>query len=309
MEDSEPGRIEAALVILGYRAVTDVRPVGGGWESEIWRADTSSGPRAVRVFVGPDRTHDAWQEGSVIATLGEVGYPVPRIHNVVTDPDLLDRPFLVMDLVDGGSLWDPEVTDRSLAAGATAELMAQLHLIDPSHFDLPHWNLERWRDEARPYVERFPGLGPPLDWVIDRIRLLAPVPCHNDLHPGNILQDSGGRMWVVDWTAFGIGDPRLDGAWTRMLGTMFGGASFVGLFTETYERATGLTLADPAVDALTALRRVADVLWFLTPEGARVIRAGAEIDKQIGHLTVATRWIEEATGMRIPEVDVLVGRL
>lgn len=73
MEDSEPGRIEAALVTLGYRAVTDVRAIGGGWESEIWRADTSSGPRAVRVFVGPDRTHDAWQEGSVIARLGRWG--------------------------------------------------------------------------------------------------------------------------------------------------------------------------------------------------------------------------------------------
>jgi hypothetical protein len=113
-------------------------------------------------------------------------------------------------------------------------------------------------------------------------------------------------MWVVDWTAFGVGDARLDAAWTRMLGAMFGDGRFVSLFVDTYQEATGLTLADPAVDALTAWRRVADVLWFLTPEGSRIIRAGAAIDQQLGRLAVATTWIEEVTGMRIPEIDAVV---
>jgi aminoglycoside phosphotransferase (APT) family kinase protein len=238
--------------------------------------------------------------------LSAAGYPVPRIHNVVTDSEWLDRPFLVMDLLDGKSLWDPSVLDRSTDAAVTADLMVRLHRIDPAYFDVLPWSVERWREEARPYVDRFPGLGPPFDWLIDRIRLLPPVPCHNDLHPGNILQDSQGQVWVVDWTAFGVGDPRLDAAWTRMLGTMFGDERFVSLFVDAYQEATGLTLADPAVDALTAWRRVADVLWFLTPEGSRIIRPGAAIDQQLGRLAVATMWIEEVTGMRIPEVDAIV---
>jgi hypothetical protein len=142
--------------------------------------------------------------------------------------------------------------------------------------------------------------------LIDRISFLPPVPCHNDLHPGNILQDSQGRLWVVDWTAFGVGDPRLDAAWTRMLGTMFGDERFVTLFVDTYQETTGLTLSDTAVDALTAWRRVADVSSFLTPEGSRIIRPGVAIGQQLDRLTVATTWIEEVTGMRIPEVDALV---
>jgi aminoglycoside phosphotransferase (APT) family kinase protein len=214
-----------------------------------------------------------------------------------------------MDLVDGGPLWGPDVTDRSTAAVVTADLMMRLHRIDPTQFDIPPGAVDRWRGEARPYIEKFPGLGPPFEWVFDRIRLLPPVPCHNDLHPGNILRDSRERLWVVDWTAFGVGDPRLDAAWTRLLGTMYWGDSFVDPFTDTYETSTGLTLADPAVDALAALRRLADVLWFLTPEGSRVVRRGAGIEEQSIHLAVATRWIEEATGLRIPEADALVDRL
>jgi hypothetical protein len=91
-----------------------------------------------------------------------------------------------------------------------------------------------------------------------------------------------------------------------MLGSMFGDERFVSLFVEMYQLATGLTLADPALDALTAWRRVADVLWFLTPEGSRIIRTGAAIEPQRGRLAVATMWIEEVTGMRIPEVDAIV---
>lgn len=255
MDHTEAHRIETALTGLGYRQVTGVRPIGGGWESAIWEAYTASGPRAVRVFAGSDRADAARQEGRVMTELRAAGYPVPRIHNVVTGSELLDRPFLVMDLVDGGSLWDPSGSDRSAAAAANADLMVRLHRIDPTRFDLLPWSPERWREEARPYVDRSPGLGPPFDWLIDQVRFLPPVPCHNDLHPGNILQDSRGQAWVVDWTAFGVGDPRLDAAWTRMLGTMFGDERFVSLFVDTYQAAAGLTLADPAVDALTAWGR------------------------------------------------------
>lgn len=306
MDHSEAHRIETALTGLGYRQVTGVRPIGGGWESEIWEAWTASGPRAVRVFAGSERAHTALHEGRVMTELRAAGYPVPEIHNVVTSSEILDRPFLVMDLVDGGSLWNPGVSDRSTAAAVTAELMVRLHRIDSNRFDLQPWGPERWREEARPYVERFPGLGPPFDRLMDQIRFLPPVPCHNDLHPDNILQDSRGRLWVVDWTAFGVGDPRLDAAWTRMLGAMFGDQRFVSVFVDTYQKAASLTLVDPALDALTAWRRLADVLWFLTPEGSRIMRPGAGIEEQLDRLTVATTWIEDATGLRIPEVDAIV---
>ncbi len=93
-----------------------------------------------------------------------------------------------------------------------------------------------------------------------------------------------------------------------MLGAMFGDDSFVSVFVDTYQKAAGLTLVDPAVDALTAWRRLADVLWFLTPEGSRIVRPGAGIEEQLERLTVATTWIEDVTGLRIPEVDAILSR-
>jgi thiamine kinase-like enzyme len=37
----------------------------------------------------------------------------------------------------------------------------------------------------------------------------APVPCHNDLHHLNLLDD-GDRLWIVDWEYGGAGDPLFD---------------------------------------------------------------------------------------------------
>ena len=87
-----------------------------------------------------------------------------------------------------------------------------------------------------------------------------------------------------------------------MLGAVFGDDRFVSDFVDTYQKAAGLTLVDSAVDALPPWRRLADVLWFLTP-GSRIMRPGAGIEEQLDRLTIATTWIEEVTGLRIPEVD------
>lgn len=40
-------------------------------------------------------------------------------------------------------------------------------------------------------------------------RQARPVPCHNDLHHLNLLDD-GERLWIVDWEYGGVGDPLFD---------------------------------------------------------------------------------------------------
>jgi hypothetical protein len=41
-----------------------------------------------------------------------------------------------------------------------------------------------------------------------RTAAAAPVLCHHDLNPWNLLLDRGGRLWLVDWEYAGLGDAR-----------------------------------------------------------------------------------------------------
>jgi thiamine kinase-like enzyme len=43
-----------------------------------------------------------------------------------------------------------------------------------------------------------------------RIAPFRPVLCHNDMLAANFIDDSGGRLWLVDWEYAGIGHPLFD---------------------------------------------------------------------------------------------------
>lgn len=58
---------------------------------------------------------------------------------------------------------------------------------------LAAWWLER-REETAALVERFAALGRRL-----RAARTPLVLCHADIHPNNLLLDTAGRLWLVDW--------------------------------------------------------------------------------------------------------------
>jgi hypothetical protein len=58
--------------------VTGVRPIGGGWESALREISTASGPRALKVFAGSDRSEVARQEATVMARIR-----IPEVDAIV----------------------------------------------------------------------------------------------------------------------------------------------------------------------------------------------------------------------------------
>ncbi|AUS80319.1 serine/threonine protein kinase [Actinoalloteichus sp. AHMU CJ021] len=113
---------------------------------------------------------DAAPEAAVMAHLGKLGYPVPRVHRV-DHADLvlerLDGPTLLQAVVDG--LVSADDAGRELA-----DLQARLHTLPPRVSTEPDW----------------------------RIR-------HGDLHPGNVVLAARGPV-VIDWRNTTEGPPGLD---------------------------------------------------------------------------------------------------
>lgn len=100
--------------------------------------------------------------------------------------------------------------DVTLVAHALASLHAQPapHDLRAVHFDAQAAALEAASEPGRTEtwlvaraVEVFAAL---------RAGLASPVLCHHDLNPLNVLTDTNGRLWLVDWEYAGLGDTAFD---------------------------------------------------------------------------------------------------
>lgn len=122
---------------------------------------------------------------------------------------------LVSRFVPGVALEVGELREPALVDGLAAALRA-LHATAafPASFDAYAFA----RDAARTIAERggtLPEQYAEAERIGARIRALltgpehAPVPCHNDLLPGNLLRE-GDRLWLVDWDYAGTGDRYFD---------------------------------------------------------------------------------------------------
>lgn len=300
--------VRAALEAVRLDPLGDPTPIARGWESSIWRCDTDSGPVAVRVYgsgLDPDR---AAREAVTMRLLEQARYPAPLVIHFEIDPRYLGTPFLVMDHLPGGTLWESGRDEESIGH-ETAELLGLLHEIDPGHFGEVPADPLGWIDQADLRVAaEFPGFVPVLRWIADHRGDVDQrcTPAHLDFHPGNILLDEDGAPWVIDWTSFRLTDPRLDLAWTLLLGEMYGTGEFTGALIERYAEVVDQPRDLGFFQVVAAVRRLTDVLYFLGPEGANTVQDRDAVMEDARRLQVARDWIEQETGLLQPEVEALL---
>jgi len=108
-----PENAEAALpdyfriVHPGWEGVSvaDLVDMTSGWETELYgfTLDFSEGGLHIsrrlvaRLYPGRFAAGKAVKEFSVMGRLREAGYPVPEVHEVETDAEVLGVPFMIMD--------------------------------------------------------------------------------------------------------------------------------------------------------------------------------------------------------------------
>jgi len=219
-----------------------LRKIAEGREAEIfaWCDGT-----VLRLYRSPRAQQHIEQEAQAMRAAAASGVRVPAVRGIET---VDGRPGLVMERIDGVDMLTLVGKKPWLVwsiAGQSGRLHAALHnVVAPP-------GLESHRELLRRHIETSP-LVPAA--VRDRaFAALETLPdgdriCHNDFHPGNIMQTDGEPV-IIDWTNSTRGDPTADFVRTDMmlrLGDPPPGAPFVirfgayfarGLMRQSYLRA------------------------------------------------------------------------
>jgi len=180
--------------------------------------------------------HAVEREARVMAALGQVGFPVPRIHGLCTDDSVIGSWFFVMDLVEGRIFWDASFSDvvrdeRAAYMDAMNATLAKLHTIDPAAIGLGDYGkaggyvarqVARW--SAQYLGDELAGRHPAMDLLVDWLPRHLPSAdevaiTHGDFRADNmIFHPTEARVLaVLDWELSTLGDPLADFAYHSMM--------------------------------------------------------------------------------------------
>lgn len=235
-------------------AVSGLYRIPGGASRETWSFDArwcdGSGEHSQGFILRRD------PDAGLLETEREVEYtvyrafagsavPVPRVYWLELDPEPLDRPFFVMERIDGcqtdGNLLAArsDDADRRRIARRKFEILGAIHAADPAALgllqidrlgpprpehcaerQLRHWEaiIDAQQLEPQP-VARLA-----LSWL----RHHPPPPaqrvvvCHGDYRSGNFLYTQNEIRGVLDWEMVHLGDPLEDLAWTSLIDWRYG---------------------------------------------------------------------------------------
>jgi aminoglycoside phosphotransferase (APT) family kinase protein len=291
-------------------SVSGLHRIPGGASRETWSFDArwrDNGRDVSRGFIlrrDPDASLLLTErdiEFRVMEAVAAYGVPVPRMHWLETDGDWLDRPFFVMERIDGCEtspskvLMDPRFfAARDRLAQRFVDILARIHAFDwraggldflgvpATEADCAVREIEKWEAVVdRDALEPQPVLRASFRWL--RRHLPPPAPrtvlVHADYRTGNLLCTPDGDIkGVLDWEMTHLGDPIEDVAWAcirpwRWLGDeKIGGLMERDDFYRRYAEATGFEVDEVAVRFWEQLGNLKLAAIFLT--GARSLCDG-----------------------------------
>jgi aminoglycoside phosphotransferase (APT) family kinase protein len=272
----------------GFDGPLIVSQFKGGQSNPTYRLDTPSGRAFVLRRKPPGKllpgAHAVDREARVMSALGKQGFPVPRIHGLCDDENVIGTPFFVMDLVEGRIIWEASFPglsppERATHFDAMNAVIARLHSFDPEAIGLGDYGratgfverqVARWSKQYETDVEagRIPAMDRLVAWLRDNLppdggdgRVV-----HGDFRCDNMIfaANEPRVAAVLDWELSTLGDPAADFVYHLMMyrmpaGVFTGlkGLDFAGLgipteqeYVEQYCRRTGRSSL-PHLDYLT----------------------------------------------------------
>lgn len=214
------------------------------------------------------------QEFALLQAAYAAGVKVPKPRYVSADPNILERPFLLMDYVEGISIGPkvvraPELeAARAVLPAQLGEQIARVHQMNPddpslSFLERPSPNrnpAQHALDNLRAMIDRLGVQNPAVAFAVRWCEQNAPDPLpltiiHGDFRIGNVLVGPEGLRAIIDWEFSHIGDPREDLAWPCVrdwrfgkVDRHFGGIDDREAFLSAYEQHRNVTIDRKAVD-------------------------------------------------------------
>jgi aminoglycoside phosphotransferase (APT) family kinase protein len=246
MADTMAGRGSAAAVpdagrlgeylagrLPGPPGPAEVAPLGGGQSNPTYLL--TLGGRRYALRTKPARAaellpsaHQIEREYRVLGALAGSGVPVPAVHHLCTDEDIVGRAFFVMDFVPGRVYADPrlpELTadDRGRLFDDMNRVLALLHGLDwralgladfgkPGDYlarQIARWSKQYRASETSPVAE----MDRLIEWLPTRIPPDdGTALVHGDFRLDNLVIDAQAPrvVAVLDWELATLGSPLAD---------------------------------------------------------------------------------------------------
>ncbi|NNE22257.1 MAG: phosphotransferase family protein [Rhizobiales bacterium] len=172
--------------------------------------------------------HQVEREFQVMSALGPTGVPVPHMHLLCEDEDIIGTAFFIMSCAPGRVSPEPHMPDLAMTSRrpvwlAMAKVLARLHEVDWRKAGLEGFGkpdayaarqLKTW---TRQYEMSKTGEMPAMDKLIARLERTLPddgpaTIVHGDFRPGNMIiaLDADEIDAVLDWELSTIGHPLAD---------------------------------------------------------------------------------------------------
>jgi serine/threonine protein kinase len=227
-----------SLTLLARGGQADIYDYGGG-----------------KVLRYPRRAQDYDRmryEYAVYSSLADSGIAIPKVFELL---EVDGAPVIVMERISGPSMME-QIRKAPYRIKAKGRELGELHLeVAGLKADPVLWDAKRKAEycitESRLISQ------PAKDALLD---ILRPLPggadvCHGDFHPGNIL-NSGGRNYLIDWSASSRGDFTSDVAHTYLLLRVVPRLPDVAPLVHRIQKFLGNILSGTYLAAINAGRRL-----------------------------------------------------
>ena len=180
--------------------------------------------------------HAVEREARVMAALGTVAFPVPKIHGLCMNDAIIGSWFFVMDMVDGRIFWDASFADvpqtkRADYLDAMNATLAKLHAISPESIGLSDYGrsggyvsrqIARWSQQY--LQDELAGRHPAMDKLVEWLPAHIPETdetaiTHGDFRADNMIFHPTEPLVlaVLDWELSTLGHPLADFAYNAMM--------------------------------------------------------------------------------------------
>ena len=238
--------------VEGFSGPLTASQFKGGQSNPTYRLDTPSGRSFVLRRKPPGKllpgAHAVDREARVMSALGCQGFPVPRVHGLCEDENVIGTPFFVMDLVEGRIVWEASFpglanSERAAHFDAMNDTIARLHSFDPNEIGLTDYGratgfverqVARWSKQYETDVEA--GRSPAMDRLVAWLKDNLPPDSgesrvvHGDFRCDNMIfaPNESRVVAVLDWELSTLGDPVADFVYHLLMYRMPAGM-FTGL--------------------------------------------------------------------------------
>jgi aminoglycoside phosphotransferase (APT) family kinase protein len=217
--------------VTGTLSIDYVDPpqrIAGGFDTTIYSFRLSAAPSPfdvpliVRIYREEQRVEVARFETAVHGAVGAQGYPAPPILATGDSAAGLGGAFVIMPLAAGRTMLEAFFSLRLFTmVDLLASSQARLHALDVGMFEraLSDAHVE-WRKFTDDFdklptgeldINSFPGLRPGVAWIsANAPATAAPVICHGDFHPLNLIVNGSKLTAVIDWTRTRVAPAEFD---------------------------------------------------------------------------------------------------